>query len=49
MQVKLKTSEKRIDLEGTDNGKPLHHSVELMYPDIYGPEKTTLEVGMCHT
>jgi hypothetical protein len=38
-----------IDLQGTENDKPLHHSVELMYPEIYAKEKTTIEIGMCHT
>lgn len=41
--------ESNIDLNGKgDNEKPLHHRVELMYPEIYAKEKTTLEVSMCH-
>jgi hypothetical protein len=39
----------RIDLAGTENNKPLHHHIELIYPEIYTKEKTTLEVSMCHT
>lgn len=38
-----------IELDGTENGKPLHHGVELYYPEIYAEDKTTLEVSMLHT
>jgi hypothetical protein len=38
-----------MDLQGKNGDKPLHHYIELMYPEIYAKEKTTLTIGMCHT
>ncbi len=38
-----------MDLQGKENDKPLHHCIELIYPEIYDKEKTTIEIGMCHT
>jgi hypothetical protein len=42
-----------LDIQGKDDEdkKPLHHYIELMYPEIYHdkPENnTTIEIGMCH-
>lgn len=42
-------SNKRIELSGMENEIPCHHHIELLYPEIYAREKTTLTVGMCHT
>jgi hypothetical protein len=37
-----------IKLDGKAGDKPLHHSVDLSYPEIYQDEKTTIEISMCH-
>ena len=39
-----------IELEGTDRetGEPLHHYISISYPEIYKPDRTTVELDICH-
>lgn len=37
-----------MDIDGTKDNKPTHTYIELMYPEIYDTEKTTIEIAMCH-